>query len=105
MVACSADATQYCGCDGTRFTAGSRAPRAYRSRGPCARGVSCDENKVLCKIARPDCPANQVPSVDGNCYGPCVPYGMCACTGPSDCPSPSTLLCDTNTMRCALFIE
>jgi hypothetical protein len=65
-----------------------------------AVGVSCDTSKVLCKIATPQCPAGQVPSVNGACYGPCVPIDMCTCSAPADCPDPTTTTCHMNTMRC-----
>jgi hypothetical protein len=64
-----------------------------------APGVSCDTSKVLCKIATPQCPAGQVPSVNGACYGPCVSIDTCACSAAADCPTPSTT-CHMNTMRC-----
>jgi hypothetical protein len=101
QVACSAIATQYCGCDGKTFTGSSCAQRAYQFRGTCEAGVSCDQTKVLCKIATPVCQAGSTPSVDGSCYGPCVPIGMCACATSAQCPSTGTTSCDTATMRCA----
>jgi hypothetical protein len=100
-VACSAIATQYCGCDGKTFTGSSCAQRAYLFRGACESGVSCDMSKVLCKVATPKCPTGQVPSVSGICYGPCVPVGMCTCATAADCPDPTTETCGASTMRCA----
>jgi hypothetical protein len=100
MVACTAIATQYCGCDGKTFSGGGCAQRAYAHVGPCEAGVSCDTSKVLCKISTPTCPAGEVPSVNGVCYGPCVPIAMCACATPADCPNPDTTTCHMNTMRC-----
>jgi hypothetical protein len=66
-------------------------------------GVSCDPSKVLCKIAEPLCPAGQVPSVDGSCYGPCVPVGDCTCGAGDACPSgPGQPTCDALKKRCTL---
>jgi hypothetical protein len=96
QVACSAIATQYCGCDGKTFTGSSCAQRAYQFKGTCEAGVSCDTTTVLCKIATPLCQAGYTPSVNGSCYGPCVPIGMCVCTTSAQCPT----TCDTSTMRC-----
>jgi hypothetical protein len=100
MVACSAVATQYCGCDGKTFTGSSCAQHAFRFKGACEAGVSCDTSKVLCKIATPICPTGQVVSVNGSCYGPCVPVETCACAAPADCPDPGTTTCHMSTMRC-----
>ena len=105
QVACSALATQYCGCDGKTFTGSSCAQRAFAFVGTCEAGVSCDTSKVLCKIASPVCPAGQVVSVNGSCYGHCVPVEMCACSKPADCPNPDTTTCHMNTMRCGPFVN
>jgi hypothetical protein len=106
QVACSALATQYCGCDGKTFTGSSCAQRAFMFRGSCEAGVSCDTSKVLCKIATPLCKTGFVPSVnDVSCYGPCVPVEMCACAKPADCPNPDTTTCHMNTMRCGPYVN
>jgi len=75
--------------------------------GACSAGISCDPSKILCKRVAPQCPAGQVPSVSGSCYGPCVAVMYCTCS-PADataCPSTATgqaALCNAVTQRCAL---
>jgi hypothetical protein len=66
---------------------------------------SCDASRVLCKIATPSCPAMQVPSVVGVCYGPCVPIEQCACTQASDCPDSSQYTCHMNTHTCGPYVN
>jgi hypothetical protein len=45
--------------------------------GRCVFSRSCDLRSVACEMAEPECPAGQVPSAQGNCYGPCIPVGRC----------------------------
>jgi hypothetical protein len=101
-VACTALAVAYCGCDGRTFSGTSCAPRAYLYIGTCESGVSCDTSKVLCRVAPPTCPAGQVPSVTGSCFGPCVPIESCTCTASQSCPSVGggTTTCDAQTQKC-----
>jgi hypothetical protein len=104
QVACSQVATGYCGCDGKSFIGSSCAQRAYYFVGTCEGGVSCDTSKVLCKRAEPLCPAGQVVSVVGTCYGPCVPVAYCSCAPGIQCPAPSTCVVAPNdhaSSRCA----
>jgi hypothetical protein len=69
---------------GTGASAGE--PEASGAGGQEAALVDCDPRKVLCKAAQPLCPENQVPSVNGSCYGPCVPLESCACSAAEECP-------------------
>ncbi|HEX2871037.1 MAG TPA: hypothetical protein VHP33_07275 [Polyangiaceae bacterium] len=52
----------------------------------CVFDVSCDSSQVTCEALTPTCPAGQVPSVSGTCWGPCVPAHDCrAVTNCDDC--------------------
>lgn len=52
----------------------------------CVFDVSCDSSRVTCEAATPTCPAGQVPSVSGACWGPCVPAQDCQeVTNCNDC--------------------
>jgi hypothetical protein len=46
--------------------------------GRCVFARSCDLSQVACEVVTPTCPAGQVPSVKGSCYGPCLPVGRCS---------------------------
>lgn len=79
------DGPAVCGCDGVTYdnecfawAAGQSAIRV----GACD-AVDCDESHALCDAIPPICPAGQVPSVVGGCWGPCVPTSSCTDTG--DC--------------------
>ena len=78
---------------GMSGTIGTGGAPAGGSGTPSVAGYSCDVTKVLCRIATPQCPADQVPSVSGTCYGPCVAIDQCACTSPTDCPMPNNYTC------------
>jgi hypothetical protein len=67
--------------------------------------TSCDTTKVLCKIATPMCPSGQVVSVNGVCYGPCVPIEQCSCTKASDCPDSNQYTCHMNTQACGPYVN
>lgn len=41
-------------------------------------GIPCNPGDVLCDGPTPTCPEGQVPSVQGSCWGPCVPILDCA---------------------------
>lgn len=45
---------------------------------------SCDPKPVTCRAAEPVCPPFYVPSVEGSCWGPCVPSGDCRRPIPCD---------------------
>jgi hypothetical protein len=53
----------------------------------------CDPKNVTCKIAVPDCPAFEVPVVDGTCWGDCVKIAQCACSEANDCPNENEYTC------------
>jgi hypothetical protein len=101
-VACAADLTDYCGCDGLTFQDSGSCPRKpFAYKGKCEDGVSCDVRQVTCSTATPACAYEEdVPRVVGSCYdGTCVPIGHCTCTTAADCPS-SKLLCEAEQHRC-----
>ncbi|HKP59473.1 MAG TPA: hypothetical protein VJV78_22275 [Polyangiales bacterium] len=66
--------------------------------------LSCDPRKILCKRAAPECPSMQVPSVDGSCYGPCVPVEQCPCSGPSECPDSDHYTCHMSAAHCGPYL-
>jgi hypothetical protein len=45
--------------------------------GTCSLTVNCDATQVMCDMVEPTCPAGEVPSVEDNCYGPCVAEELC----------------------------
>jgi hypothetical protein len=58
--------------------------------GRCVFARSCDLSEVACQIVTPACPVGEIPSVDGSCYGPCLPPTECArVTSCADCASSS----------------
>lgn len=58
--------------------------------GRCVIDRSCDRSRVTCKLAEPVCPEGSVPSVEGSCYGPCLPATECSSvTGCDDCTEPA----------------
>ncbi len=59
--------------------------------GACNAGIDCDPSTVTCQTAQPNCPAGQVPSVRGLCWGPCVL--ATACSNVADCTA-----CDSNSV-------
>ena len=67
-------------------------------------GVSCDPRKILCKRAVPECPQMQVPSVDGSCYGDCVPVEQCPCSGPAECPDSDHYTCHMSAAHCGPYL-
>ena len=56
---------------------GEIAPEPACSAGRCTM-FDCDATKVMCKKATPNCPAGQVPLVEGECWGGCVPIQQCS---------------------------
>lgn len=69
--------------------------------GRCVAGFDCDVSEVTCRMAAPDCPAGQVPSVNASrsCYsGACVPATQCTfVTNCNDCGPADA--CITNQTR------
>ncbi|HVU04377.1 MAG TPA: hypothetical protein VHE30_21615 [Polyangiaceae bacterium] len=66
--------------------------------------VSCDPRAVLCRIATPNCPSMQVPSVNGSCYGPCVPVEACACQSADECPDQNQYTCLMSAKHCTPYL-
>ena len=97
---CTTDIAQFCGCDGKTFSSSSSCvPNAWAHRGSCEQGVDCDQRKIQCRAATPECAPGYVPSVVGICYGPCVKLSQCACTSSDQCPTKPSA-CSTVTNRC-----
>jgi len=67
--------------------------------------VDCDTRKVLCRIVTPDCPAGEVPSVKGTCYGECVKIDRCSCTTADQCPQPEQYTCLKGPMHCSYYLK
>lgn len=88
---------------GAAATGGS-ASTSGGSGGGASGLVDCDLRKVVCRIAVPECPQNQVPSVNGTCYGPCVPIDSCACTVAADCPYNEEYTCWRRT-HCGPYVD
>jgi hypothetical protein len=73
---------------------GGEPGEAGAPAGGGATGLSeCNPTEVTCKAFPPECPTNQVPSVDGTCWGECVKIEQCACTMADDCPNPNEYTC------------
>jgi hypothetical protein len=76
---------------------GSSAAGAPAEAGAPSGGTSglydCDPKKVTCKIATPQCPSFEVPSVEGTCWGECVKIAQCACSAADDCPDQNQYTC------------
>ena len=67
--------------------------------------VSCDPNQITCRVATPECEEGHVPSVDGNCYGDCVPVERCGCTGPAQCPDSDHYTCHLSAGHCGPYVR
>lgn len=64
----------------------------------CVLDVSCDRKQVTCEAATPTCPAGQVPSVKGTCWGPCLPAQDCQeVTNCDDCSA--SQICVRNQLQ------
>lgn len=97
---CTADLAPFCDCNGKDFRSSSTCvKRAWAHRGTCDAGADCDLRKIKCDRAAPKCPEGLVPSVSGNCFGPCVKAAQCACSEPAQCPD-GPYTCSANN-RCA----
>lgn len=74
------------------------------SGGGASELYECDPKQVTCKVATPECPANQVPSVEGTCWGECVKIDQCACSVASDCPNQNEYTC-WSKQHCGPYIK
>jgi hypothetical protein len=63
------------------------------SSGGSASLYECNPMKVTCKALPPQCPAFEVPAVEGTCWGACVKIAQCACHEASDCPNNDEYTC------------
>ena len=70
--------------------------------------LNCDPSTVTCRALPPMCPSGQVPSIDGPCWGPCVPFSDCApipCEpGGSSTQCPQDTVCHGTTRTCGPFL-
>jgi hypothetical protein len=67
--------------------------------------VDCDQRKIMCRVKIPPCPDMQVPSIDGTCYGACVPIESCACDEAAACPDASQYTCHMSAGRCGPYVN
>jgi hypothetical protein len=68
-----------------------------------AATYDCVLEGVACFIAVPVCAQGEVPSVEGSCYGPCVPIEQCRCDGPEDCPDSAHYTCFNHAHHCGPY--
>lgn len=99
----SADAAGQSGTGGQNGTAGGSGTAGQNGTGG-QKLVDCDLRKVECRAAQPGCPENQVPSVNGVCFGPCVPIESCACAAAQDCPFNDRYTCWQRT-HCGPYVR
>lgn len=82
---------------GGRSGTGSGAAEPGEAGAPSDAGAAglyeCNPTKVVCKALPPECPAFQVPAVEGTCWGDCVEIAECACSEASDCPNNDEYTC------------
>lgn len=103
---CESKAGEVCGCDDHTYTSPCEAHRngvSVAHPGACAKGL-CDHSVIACRRAYPECPQGQVPSVQGTCYGPCVPITDCECGAASDCPEPEQYTCHGSAGHCDYYV-
>jgi hypothetical protein len=61
--------------------------------GRCVLARSCDLSEVGCDAVQPQCLAGTIPSVEGSCFGPCLPPTECSkVTSCADCASSSVCI-------------
>jgi hypothetical protein len=66
--------------------------------------LDCDPGKIRCRRMTPSCPEGQVPSIEGSCYGPCVPVAKCACTAAAQCPQSDKHTCHSSK-HCGPYVR
>lgn len=70
-----------------------------------ASSGSCDPRRALCRSLPPNCPTGQVPSINGSCWGDCVPIATCTCTAAADCPDPNQYTCHMSRGVCDYYVN
>jgi hypothetical protein len=97
------------GTGGTSSNAGSAGMSGAGSSGDGGSenyGMNdCDPRKITCRRAAPVCDEGEAPSVEGTCYGPCVPIATCACSSADACPLPEMFTCHLSRGRCDYYVR
>jgi len=102
--------SQSAGAAGTPSAGAAGTPSAgaagmNTSGGASTSTVDCDPRKIVCKRVAPDCAGDQVPSVEGSCYGPCVDIDRCACIEAASCPEQERFTCHMNRKLCGPYLR
>ncbi len=59
---------------------------------------NCDQRPIACRALPPECPAGQLPEVEGTCWsGACVPLNQCGCTEHAACGPAGMYACHRET--------
>ena len=90
---------------GSKDSGASQDAATSADSGAPAGKISCDSRRVACDIVEPVCPQNQVPSVKGGCYGPCVVIDQCSCDDAPECPHPETYVCHRSAHHCGPYVN
>jgi len=104
VTSCGQTPKDYGCCPCPPGTVNARTCGASSTDAGSSKGVSCNPGSILCRRAPPVCPEGQVPSVEGTCYGPCVPIGDCLCQAPEDCPNADEYTCHRSPGRCGPYV-
>lgn len=82
------------GCAPSCGNLGLTNPTARCIMGLCRPSANCDPRFAQCDALPPACESGWVPSIDANCWGPCVDPSVCL-------QVPSCEVCTTAGRRCA----